>query len=212
MGRFQTLSISEVIQRLQFFNEKSEELKKRTFLTKASAEDAGFTIRMTPETVKAERRGADEEATAALVLTLRFFLQPRDGIQIEEIVSLYQELPIPQEDKHCVLENFKSHVKMLDAPTAVVLAVDGEEITNRAVLETFMYGCFAHSNEDKRSKYLLWQSTPIRLFFDDTFEYVVCEVLRYVFWLSCMNIEVIKHLEVNKQLQAVSYDPAKKLI
>lgn len=121
MANDQTITIREVVKRLRFFNEKAVELAGWSFLSKASSEDAGVTLHMTPEVFTASRIGADDESTAAMVLTLRFFLQPRDGIHIDEVVSLYKALPIPLKDRYWVKENYQVNVSMLNEQSIVAI-------------------------------------------------------------------------------------------
>ena len=193
MGKGSTQSTQDALQRLRFFNEKAAELKRLSFIAKVSAEDAGFTAHFEPSQLQVEKRGADQESTAALVLTLRFFLQERDGIQLEQIEQLYQQIDVPAENRYWVSENLKDHQAFLDRPTGV--SIDEKPITNRMLLETFIYGHFAHANADKRTEYEIWKSGPFGLILEGLFEYVVAEVMRYIFWLQAMNAETIKILE-----------------
>src|SRR3990170_1264328 len=103
-----SLSLAEAIRRLRQFNENVEQLGRFSFLRKAFAPGTGATLHFEPGRAWQEKRGADRESTAAFVLVLRLFLQPRDGIQLEQIKDLYQEMPLPENDKSLVAENLKT--------------------------------------------------------------------------------------------------------
>jgi hypothetical protein len=188
---------AQAVQRLRLFNQKAEELSRLSFASKAFAEDAGSTIDFDFEkgSVTQQKRGADRESTAALVLTLRMFLQERDGIKLEQIASVYQEMPLPAEDKFWVAENLKILNAFLDKTGVPEIAIDGEKITHRKILDTFLYGDLAHANDDKRPTYELWRSGPAALILESTFEYIVGQVLKYIYWLRNMNVEAIRVLE-----------------
>lgn len=80
----QTVDTTDALRRLRLFNEKAQELRSYSFIDKAFHEDAGVTVHFDFErqTAEAKRVGADKEATAAMCLVLRFFLQPRDRIEL----------------------------------------------------------------------------------------------------------------------------------
>jgi hypothetical protein len=186
----------EVLKRLRLFNEKAQELREYSFLGKALHENAGVKVKFdcVNKTLEANRIGADKEARAAMCLVLRFFLQPRDRIELHQIVELYQHLPVPDEDKNWVSENLNVVDEFLDRPTE--LALNGTSITHRAVLETFLYGDQAHANPDKKAIFETWKEIgPIHIVLENLFEHAACEVLRYVFWLAAMNNDAIRGLE-----------------
>ena len=201
-----SLSVTEAIERLRLFNEKAAKLSRLSFADKAFAENAGATLHYDSELKRArlEKRGADEESTDALALTLRLFLQPRDGIQFEQIERLYQQMALPEEDKYWVTENLKDLNAFLASAGTPEIRVDGERITHRIVLETFLYGNLAHANEDKRKRLVIWKSLPVGLLLESTFEYIVGEVMRFIFWLARMNVEAIQVLEHSRNARQTS--------
>src|SRR5690242_2528128 len=103
MAKQTPVSVADGLRRLRLFNEKAERLRRTRFIKMTSAEGVGVRVSYRAnEPLTVEKRGADEEATDALLLTLRFFLQPRDGIQLEQIEQLYRALPLPDEYKERV--------------------------------------------------------------------------------------------------------------
>jgi hypothetical protein len=184
----------EALRRLGLFNQKAAELSGLSFPAKAFHEEAGASVRVEGSNVHIEKVGADRESTAAFALTLRLFLQPRDGIAVHQIETLYRDLPIPDEDKYWVAENLKELDAYLDGRDVVMIAVDGVPVTNRLILETFLYGDLAHVNDQKRAVYEKWRAGPASLLLESRFEHIVGEVMRFVFWLARMNEETIKTL------------------
>jgi hypothetical protein len=194
MANPQPLSIPEALRRLRLFNEMSEKLQRRTFLNRAFSEGAGVTAHFEPGRFRVEKHGADEESTAAFLLTLRMFLQEKDGIELEQIERLYASLDLPEQQKQGVSDAMKTVNEFLDGPTEI--ALNGNAITNRMVLETYLYGDHAHANADKRVALQVWKSGPLSLILESQFEYVVGELLRCISWLANMNENAIRTLEV----------------
>ena len=104
-------------------------------------------------------------------------------------------MPLPDEDKYWVAENLKGLNAFLESTGTPEIRVDSEKVTHRVILETFLYGDLAHANEDKRKTREIWRALPVGLLFESTFEYVVGELMRFIFWLARMNDEAIQFLE-----------------
>jgi hypothetical protein len=195
MGKQHHADMPEALRRLRLFNDKAEKLRRSRFFQMAYGEGTGATLSIGEgQPIKVVKRGADEDATAAFVLTLRFFLQPRDRIQLEQIEQLYRHVPVPDEDSQRVAEGLSVLNAFLDRTTD--FAIDGQAITNRMVLETFVYGDHAHANDDKRVEYQKWRSGPFNLILESHFEFVLGHVLRFIFWLERINKTAISNLEI----------------
>jgi hypothetical protein len=187
--------LMEAVRRLRLFNRKAAELTTLSFPNKAFHDDAGASVHVEGTNVHIKKVGADRESTAAFALTFRLFLQERDGIEIHQIEALYHDLPIATEDKFWVSENLKDLDSYLDGGDVMRMVIDGVPVTNRMILETFLYGDLAHINEDKRATYERWRSGPANLLLESRFEGIVGEITRFVLWLARMNDETIKTLE-----------------
>jgi hypothetical protein len=193
---------TETLRRLRLFNEKANELRGYSFIEKAYHKDAGVMVHFDFEkqTAETKRIGADNEARAAMCSLLRFFIQPRDGIELHQIADLYQSLPVTDEDKHWVSENLKGLDDFLDKPTG--MSINGD-LTYRYVRDIFLYGHLVHANsrphDDKRHVFESWRETkefyPV---LENFFEYAAGETIRYIFWLAAMNADAILALEAAK--------------
>ena len=104
-------------------------------------------------------------------------------------------MPLPDEDKYWVAENLKGLHAFLESTGTPEIRVDGEKVTHRVILEAFLYGDLAHANEDKRKTCEIWRALPVGLLLESTFEYVVGELMRFMFWLARMNDEAIQFLD-----------------
>jgi len=155
--------LTDAVRRLRLFNEKAAELSSLSFASKAFAPNAGATLHIHGSEAVTEKIGADREATAALVLTLRLFVQSRDNISIKQIQSLYEDLPIDDDRKHWVRVNSATLNSILNGTDCVSIAVNGQTLTNRDILDTFMYGDLAHVDRHKRELFETIQRGPARL-------------------------------------------------
>jgi|ERR1035441_10539613 hypothetical protein len=193
----QGIDNQEALRRLRLFNEKAQELRSYSFIEKALHKDAGFEIYFDAEKTTVKRQGADNEARAAMCLVLRFFLQPRDQIEVHQIADLYQSLPVKDETKALICDNLKILDAFFNGKTSPELKFNcNESITNREILETFLYGDQAHTNTDKRAILETWKKLgPFYIVLENCFECVVCETLRYILWLTTVNVDAIKTLE-----------------
>ena len=199
----QTIDTTDALKRLRLFNEKAQELKSYSFIPKAFHQEAGVTAHFDFEkqTAEVSRVGADNEARAAMCSVLRFFLQPRDGIELHEIAELYQNLPVKDEDKHWVSENLKDLDAFLDRATEIGISFNNEPpLTFRKIREIFLYGDLVHANskphDDKRSIFELWRENKvIYSILENSFEYTVGETIKYILWLAAMNADAITTLE-----------------
>jgi hypothetical protein len=165
------LSRNQQVQKLKLFNEKIDLIRRGRFAALVSRPDHGFTLSLAagaPMTV--EKRGADEESTLALVTTLRFFVQERDGVTIAQIADLYDALPVEELAKTSAREAANANEEYLSRPCGVGL--NGTNYTNREIFDIFMYGGLAHANEEKRPKYKTLMGSPaapmMQFLFEDT--------------------------------------------
>jgi hypothetical protein len=194
-------SLPDALDRLRFFNEKTEKLLRCSFVEKVFGKDRGITIHFgEDQKVVAERQGADEESTDALTLTLRFFFQERDNIAIydkpgskSQMLKFYESLPIPDDKKQRARETFVRFDQYL--ATTSHMSFMGRSLTNWNIVETVLYGDKAHANHDKRPIFQEWQeAAPFGTFVQSSYEEAVAEVIRFVDWCVSFNKELIGRL------------------
>jgi hypothetical protein len=199
----QNIANARALRLLRLFNEKAQELKSYSFIGKAFHPEAGITAHFDFEkqTAEVKRVGADNEARAAMCSVLRFFLQPRDGIELHKVAELYQNVPAKDEDKHSVSENLKELDSFLDQVTIPSMSLNNEPpLSHRRILEIFLYGNLVHANskphDDKRRVFESWRKNKIAYpILENYFEYIVGETIKYILWLAAVNADAIMALE-----------------
>ena len=209
------ISLEEAVRRLRLFNEKAEILlEKRSFLEKVSAENAGFQLKWSDSVVTMRRIGADDEATDAFVTTFRMFIQPRDNISISQTLELYDQLDVPPEVKVWAKEfredydRFRQQhgpvakiviQKTRQGPDGEPIVVEEEILTNELVLETFIYGDIAHTNDDKRKRFQHWKSLPQFPMIQNQFEQAAENTCRYIGMLRGNNDYYLRTLQASEK-------------
>ena len=83
---------------LRTFNEKAAHLNGSPFLAAVNSGKTSFVWHMQPgRGIEAERNLPDRYDIDGFVLTLRMFVQFRDGISLHQVADLYDQLPVPVE-------------------------------------------------------------------------------------------------------------------
>ena len=129
-------------QTLSRFIEKANRLQALSFFSRSTP--VGARVEFDSETRAWEHEfwGPDDEATEALVLTLRFFIQDNEPTSLRNMRALYQrELVAPSLAERVNLTCADLN-KFLDDRTGLSIA-DKRFLSYRDVLEIFVYGTFA---------------------------------------------------------------------
>lgn len=101
----------------------------------------------------------DKEASKAMILTARMFVQERDQISLDKVDSIAKGGSLSKEWTSLVTAICKKFNEYLDANA--LAKVDNVTVTRRDILETFLYGHYAHLNADKEELYQKWAKTPL---------------------------------------------------
>lgn len=190
------VTVLEARRRLRLFNEKAQTIINGRFKDMVFREDHGFTLNFTPEGPKGAKRGADHEATLAVAVTLRFFVQVRDQISFGQIAKLYELLPVSDRDKRNVrLAAATIGAFWKSPPETVALIIANETITNERLFEIYMYGSLVHANPDKAAFFDEWIDTPYRVTTDIIFERIVVYLIRAADWFHHVNERALACLE-----------------
>ena len=185
----------EIFRRFRLFNEKVDVLENRSFRGKVMARDAGIRVRWTADgDLTTTRIGADEESTESYILTLRLFLQEKDGIGITQVLGLYEHLNVPDAVKAWAKSFQIDYEAVLDSTGEFHLTLQEELLTNRRILVVFIYGGFAHVNADKRPTFELWRSLPNFGIVESKFELIVHQIGEYLMVIRDNNKEAIRRL------------------
>ncbi len=100
---------------MRLFNEKAEKLANSRFVESVQKGRQVVISMGANQPLKVERHGPDAEAIDAMLLTLRFFFNKRDGIALDTMLEFYETLPITEEEKVQAREAFGRYDKFLDS-------------------------------------------------------------------------------------------------
>jgi len=182
---------------LILFNEKADKLNNLTFTKYVTTQKHGFTLSFQIDgPVSVERRGPDEEAIDAFVLTFRFFIQDNEESSLRKQAKLYGDLLISYHKKD-KFEKYRNNLnEFLDSQS--FFSTNGNNWTKRQILEIFIYGGLAHANKKKKEIYDHWMSNQVlKPMITDEFVNILKIVLVYIMWIKSLNEQVIEDLEHN---------------
>lgn len=187
--------MQEVFRLLRLFNEKSLLLRESRFTKQACHPDAGFKISFGQDNPggSVSRTGPDDAAIREFALTLRFFIQDNEACSLKNVASLYQKLPIAEDKKIRVQEVRRKLNESLDSASSLRLKTT--DISNRRIMDIFIYGSIAHANSEKAKVLDTWKAHT--LWYElayDRFTDIMFAVMRAVAYIEGMNTEVLKEL------------------
>jgi len=170
------------------FNEKSIELIQSNFSKNLAG--SGVTIRWTKEAGFEQnlRRGPDYEAIKNFVTTFRNFILDTDPISIRNIAKVYNQLP----DGHDLKDRFNDarnkFNEYLDSPTIIVH--NGEKLTGRRIIETYIYGDVIHLNKHDEFKNLI-SLGPMKDVIFNEIVYILGTCGNFIYYFNGLNKEYL---------------------
>ena len=190
-------SITRFLNSLKLFNEKALKLTNCSFTKNVFGQKTGVKIcaeRGKP--VEVIRFGPDQEAIDAFVLTFRFFIQDNEKSSFRNLAKIYKKLSIPEAKKRQFSEARNALNEFLDSTPPIQFNILGETLTNRRILEVFIYGGLAHANPEKKRIYDQWISiSPLQPLLINQFIVILAKVLNIILYVAKLNAEVIGELE-----------------
>ena len=129
----------------------------------------------------------DTNARDALMITFRMFLQNNDRISLENMAKIDSDGDVTQDWKdHFVFARTFVNQYLAEIPD-IDLRPEGTTLSARDVLDTFVYGEYAHTSKEKRDRYLKWKSEPVMFaLISLAFDRVVSVVLKVVGYISAL--------------------------
>ena len=190
--------LNKIAKAIRLFNEKAEKLARLSFIEKLAHPDAGVSIKFVNHegggaTVTQERRGPDEEAIDAFVLTFRYFIQDNEQTSFRNMEQHYLAAPIdPALQKQFV--DLRADInKYLD--TKLNINYNNEDLTRRRVMDVCVYGGFSHANEDKRRLFKTWMSDPfVGKWIENEFVVTLGNIHNAIAFIKTLNDQALKHL------------------
>ena len=143
---------------LRLFNEKAERALSTRFVQGLmEKKKLACTIRYDADKgLETEVDGPDQEEVEALVLTLRFFMQDRDGISVRSLERVYARAELrPDLEQQC--RKARENLNRIWGER-IPLRLNDQTITRWELLEVFVYGDLAHANPEKRRRLENWKA------------------------------------------------------
>lgn len=181
---------------LHLFNEKADKLKRCSFTRLVFEQDSGvsFSAKLNEE-IKIERLGPGEEAIDAFALTFRFFIQDNEKSSFRNLDTIYNDLPITQLQKDLFRNARKELNSFLDSSS--MFNLNNEILSNRHILEVFMYGGLSHANEKKKIIFDSWIVNPfLSQYLQNEFVFILANVMNVITYIQSLNVAVIKEIHV----------------
>ena len=152
---------------LELFNEKADQLLSSEFFKQASG--GGSIVEFNRESGwDSVHVGPHDESTRALVLTLRLFMQDRDGISVRKMASLYGSLPVSADVK-AEVDSHRSLLNAFLASKSRLAISDDGPLGYCEILSLFVYGEYAHVDGRHRQTYEDLRTTPFFPMFQSCF-------------------------------------------
>jgi hypothetical protein len=143
--------------------------------------------------VSQERRGPEEEAIDAFVLTFRYFIQDNEATSFRKMEQHYLAAPIDAGLQQKFSQLRREVNEYLDGETNINF--NGEELTRRRIMDTFVYGGLSHANEEKRRLWKTWMGDLfMAVMFENEFLVVLSNIHIAIEMIKRMNEEALKHL------------------
>ena len=188
-------STAVAVKRLELFNEKADQLLSSEFFKQASG--GGSIVEFNRESGwDSIHVGPDDESTRALVLTLRLFMQDRDGISVRKMASLYGSLPVSA----VVKQEFAAHRSQLNAflDSESHLAIAEERLLSyRDILLIFVYE-YAHVDARYRQTFEDLRTTPFFPLFQKCLVDAVIAYARFIGAMQQTNRRAVAELTASE--------------
>lgn len=193
---------NSIIEDLRLFNEKADKLFRLSFVKTVFESNTGVTIsgKLTDEgnwQITSSRKGPNEEAIDAFVLTFRYFIQDNEKSSLRNLSEYYEIAPIDAEYKKQFKKIRKEINDFLDKPADILFKFNNQKLTRRIILDTFIYGGLSHSNDKgKKALYDSWmQIPPFKVFIENEFVYILSVMFRGIKIIRVLNTSTISKIQ-----------------
>ncbi len=140
-----------------------------------------------------EREGPDEEAMKAYLLTMRMFVQKNEKISIRRIGQLVSDSDVCNNNftnDFAVEQNALN--TYLDTSGVAKFVIGDRPLTQRDILNTFLYGMYAHNDDHYSKEIKRWDKLGLLVFLRHEFDNIVLDVLERLYNLRLIVLEILK--------------------
>jgi len=178
MGNLVDPSFREVLQR---FCAKVKELEGMRFYRESIASGVGYTMNWTRGgPLTHQRNGPEEESIMAFLLSLRFFIQDNESISVRNVSRLINGAKVRPDLKAQFMDQRNGLNAYLDSSGSVNVVTNGVSLTRRTILETFIYGLYAHQSEKHANRLRGWRNSGVDVLLRAEFDSIVLDFLLYL--------------------------------
>ena len=176
------------------FNEKADKLNNNNFTKRIMSEGFGVNFHLgKDEPIVVAKKFPIDEEIESFVLTIRLFTLKQDIPNMDNFAkNIYSKLPDNCKEKTNFISANNILNDYLDSPYDII-KIDGEEITHRGILNTFLYGELAHvKNDVERRRYKKWmEHDMVGSIYKSEFISVLTNMLRCILFMQEMNNSLI---------------------
>jgi hypothetical protein len=180
---------------LSLFNTKFETLLRSSFVKYVKKNGIQLSWNLLKDKKRKDHKAPGEKSIDGFILNLRFFIQNNEPISLNNIEKIYEKLKYDD-----LLKNIKDYRKTLnnylDTPFPII--INDNCLTNRGILEGYVYTQKAHSSKKPKHKSFLncYEST----------NKITKKLIENQFYMICINI-----ITICKQIYIVNIDALKRI-
>jgi hypothetical protein len=156
---------------LELFIDKTHKLENSGFVNKIRQEftlDINIDFSRT-DVLEITSIRPNQENIDAFILTFRFFIQDNEAISIRNLKKFFDSNFVTNDEKNKFNAIRTSLNNFLSESSSFIFKE--ENISNRVLMETFIYGGLSHATKGKKEKFDLWMSRDdAREFFGINFQ------------------------------------------
>lgn len=190
------MEIRKFVDQLNRFNRKAQRLRATNFTKWMKKNQLTASVSLMGE--KSKSRVPSSDSIEAFVLTFRFFIQRRDGISFDEIEKKYKNFLLSKSLINSLHFYFRAVKDELNKKPSVrvIGEPDISKITNRELLEIFIYGYLSHENREKHEIFRkIWNDPVLKSYYWFNFLSTLGVICFYILKISDLNKQVMRELK-----------------
>ncbi len=185
----------DAIRAIRLFIAKADKLESLEFVKLTREGKRGVVMWPYQPNRPLERAGPGPEAIDAFVLTFRFFIQNNEPVSFGNLPAVYEAVGANAEERLRIAKVRTVLNGYLDGESS--LKIHERPVTERHVLDVFMWGGLAHSHHEHTATFERWQSSPMFLALENHFTTILETVMDLILWVREYHKGVLARLEID---------------